>query len=93
MPNDVVPPVPAPVAVVPHPPLPIVIGTITPDAISNSVGIDKDNVRVILIKNSLDIGELYMSEVFWDAVCMREDLQILSNPDYLHFDEDGNIID
>ena len=62
-------------------------------AIKTCNGIDKDNVRVILIKNSLDIGELYMSEVFWDAVCMREDLQILSNPDYLHFDEDGNIID
>ena len=60
-------------------------------AIKTCNGVDKDGIRIVMIRNSLDISELYMSEAYWEEASRREDLQILSEPEQLHFDSAGNL--
>lgn len=57
-------------------------------------GIDQNNVRVIRIPNSLHIGHIMLSESYYTDVKNGKypGLEALSEPEYLEFDIDGNLL-
>ena len=62
--------------------------------IRTCTGIDKNNVRVVRIPNSLHIGHIMMSESYYDSVMAGkfEGLSAQSQPEELLFDEKGTLI-
>ena len=62
--------------------------------IRTCTGIDKNNVRVIRIPNSLHIGHIMMSEAYYcDVMAGKfEGLTAESQPENLSFDENGTLI-
>ncbi len=57
------------------------------------VGNDKKNPRIVRIPNSSFIQKIMLSEAYYDEVKGREDIEILNEPTYLLFDENGNLMD
>lgn len=57
-------------------------------------GIDKENVQVVRIPNSLHIGEIMLSEAYYEDVKngKYENLEALDEPAELEFDAEGNLI-
>ena len=53
--------------------------------------IDKDNPRIIRIPNSLHIEHIMLSEAYYEEAKNHPDIEIESEPEYLPFDEDGNL--
>ena len=53
--------------------------------------IDKSNPRVVRIPNSLHLEHIMLSESYWDEAKANPDMEIESEPEYLPFDEDGNL--
>lgn len=55
--------------------------------------VDTDNIRVIRIPNSLHIGEIMLSEAYYNDVVngKYENLSVLSMPEELVFNEDGSL--
>lgn len=53
--------------------------------------IDKRNPRVVRISNSMQLGEIMLSEAYWDEAAGIEGLEIISQPEELPFDEKGNL--
>lgn len=47
--------------------------------------------KIIRIKNTLELEELYVSENFANEVRNRENLEIMGEPEEVRFDRDGNI--
>lgn len=62
--------------------------------IRTCTGIDRENVRIIRIPNSLHIGHIMMSEAYYDSVMAGkfEGLTAESEPEKLVFDENGSLI-
>ena len=54
---------------------------------------DPARARVVRIKNTLEIGELEVSESLMDEVRANPRLELLGEPTALEFDADGNLID
>lgn len=59
--------------------------------IRTCVNIDKDNVRIVRIPNSLHIEHIMLSEAYYEEVKKYPNLVIESEPEYLEFDEEGNL--
>ncbi|OOM80840.1 lactate racemase domain-containing protein [Clostridium sp. BL-8] len=59
--------------------------------IRTCVNINKDNVRIVRIPNSLHIEHIMLSEAYYEEVKNYPDLVIESEPEYLEFDEEGNL--
>lgn len=53
--------------------------------------IDKENPRIVRIPNSLHIEHIMLSEAYYDEAEENPDIEILSEPEYLPFDEEGNL--
>ncbi len=53
--------------------------------------IDKENPRIVRIPNSLHIEYIMLSEAYYEEVKGNPDIEILSEPEYLPFDEEGNL--
>lgn len=53
--------------------------------------IDKKQPRVVRIPNSLHIEHIMLSEAYLEEVQNRSDMVIESEPEFLPFDEDGNL--
>lgn len=53
--------------------------------------IDKRNPRVVRIPNSLHLEHIMLSEAYLEEAKANPDLTIESEPEYLPFDEDGNL--
>jgi len=63
------------------------------DAALNTIGaVDPEKARVIHIKNTLEIGELDVSEAFLKEVEGRRNLKVLKDLGPLSFDEGGEIV-
>ena len=58
----------------------------------NSGVFDPQDLRILWIKNTLEIEYLYASEVFLNQVRSNPRLEILSEPFDFPFDQDGNLI-
>ena len=53
--------------------------------------IDKENPRIVRIPNSLHIEHIMLSEAYYEEVKKHPDIEILSEPEYLPFDAEGNL--
>lgn len=61
-------------------------------AIKGCFNLDFDHVKMVRIKNTLKVGEIMVSENLLDQVREHPDLEILSKPFDLVFDENGNLL-
>ena len=59
-------------------------------AIKTCNGINYSSPRIVYIKNSLEIDEILLSEAYWDEISQNADIQILTEPKDLIF-ENGMI--
>lgn len=55
--------------------------------------IDKMHPRVVRIANSMEIGHIYLSEIYYDEVKENENLVIETEPTEMEFDENGGLVD
>lgn len=57
--------------------------------------IDRDNVRMVRIKNTLHVGEIMLSESYYQDVVDGKypGLTAVSEPAELNFDDEGNLVD
>ena len=53
--------------------------------------IDQDNPRIVRIKDTLHLEYIYVSEAMVDDVKKNPNLEIVSEPEALIFDEEGNL--
>ncbi|MCH3965089.1 MAG: lactate racemase domain-containing protein [Clostridium sp.] len=60
--------------------------------IKTCVNIDKKNARIVRIPNSLHIEHIMLSEAYYDEIKKYTDIEIESEPEYVKFDEDGNLL-
>lgn len=56
-------------------------------------GIDFDQARVVRIVNTAQMENILVSEAYYDELKRREDIEILSEPFEMEFDEHGNLTD
>jgi hypothetical protein len=54
--------------------------------------LDKNNVRLVSIKNTLQIDEIYVSTAMLEEVKQNKNMKILSDPESLRFDERGSLL-
>ena len=54
---------------------------------------DRENPRIIYLKNTLSLENILVSEAQLDEVRQHPDMEILEEPRYLNFDEKGNLLD
>lgn len=54
---------------------------------------DSQNVPVMWIANTLKLGEVECSEVYWNDAKKRSDLRILSEPSPIAFNADGDFVE
>lgn len=59
--------------------------------IRTCVNIDKDKVRIVKIPNSLHIEHIMLSEAYYDEIKNYPNLEIESEPEYMKFDDQGNL--
>jgi len=59
--------------------------------VKSCTDIDKQNPRIIRIKNTLSLGEILISEAMLPEAATKGELEILSEPEYFSFDENGNL--
>lgn len=55
-------------------------------------GIDRQRPRVVYLKNTLELEHIWLSEVFLSEAERTEGLTVESEPAYIQFDDDGNIL-
>ncbi len=53
---------------------------------------DPKNIRIVKIKDTLSMSEMYVSEGLLDEVRNNDKIEILTEPNYLEFDENGNLL-
>lgn len=58
-------------------------------AIKMLTGVDKDNVRVVMIKNTLSLSEIYLSEALLPQAEADGRMEVLEEPHPMEFDADG----
>ncbi len=61
-------------------------------AIKTCNDFDPENPKVVMIKNSMDISEIYLSRAYWNEVDAIEGLEKVGGLFDLPFDENGNMI-
>lgn len=54
--------------------------------------IDPTEARLVQIRNTLEIGEVYVSESILPEVASRDNVRILAGPEAMTFDEGGNLL-
>ena len=54
--------------------------------------LDEKNIKVVIIENTKNLNELYMSKVAYDSVVEKNKVEIISNEKEISFDEEGNLI-
>ena len=61
-------------------------------AIKTCNHIDPENPRIVLIRNTLTMGELYLSKAYWELAQNTPSIEIVEEPKELPFDEKGNLL-
>ena len=59
--------------------------------VKSCTDVDKANPRIIRIKNTLSLGEIQVSEAMIPELAGRPELEILTEPAFLPFNEQGNL--
>jgi hypothetical protein len=74
-------------------PLTFASDRLTLEAIASQIGKDRvANLKWMWISDTLHVSELACSRGYWEAAQERDDLELLSDPRPLTFDDDGNLI-
>ncbi|MDI3529293.1 MAG: hypothetical protein PWQ23_1112 [Thermoanaerobacter sp.] len=60
-------------------------------AIKTSYCLNSEQLRIVRIKNTLYLNEIYISEALLPEAMNNPQIEILSNPEPLKFDENGNL--
>lgn len=60
-------------------------------AIKTCLDVDYNNIKIIRIKNTLKLDEIYISESLLDEVKENPQIEILDKPKHMVFDEKGNL--
>ena len=60
-------------------------------AIKTCNEIDNSNPRIVMIRNSLSVQEIYLSEALLEEAKNNEHLEIMGECEFLPFDEQGNL--
>jgi antitoxin (DNA-binding transcriptional repressor) of toxin-antitoxin stability system len=60
-------------------------------AVKTSFNVNNQNIRMIRIKNTLSLGEIYISKAMLDEARRNPDIEILEKPKNIAFDEGGNL--
>ncbi len=55
--------------------------------------IDKQNIRIVRIANSMEIEHIYLSEAYYKEARCNPNLVIETEPSPMQFDENGNLVD
>lgn len=53
--------------------------------------IDKSNPRIIRIPNTMHVGDILISEAHLEEAKANPNIEILGEPEYMNFDENGNL--
>ncbi|MDO4268502.1 MAG: lactate racemase domain-containing protein [Eubacteriales bacterium] len=61
-------------------------------AINGCMGIDYDNPKLIWMKNTLDIGRIFVSEALWGEIPEYPELEIVGEPFEMRFRENGDLV-
>lgn len=61
-------------------------------AVKTCNGVSPEKLRVVLIRNTLHMGELYLSEAFWDQARETPGMEIVGECAPLPFDKKGNLM-
>lgn len=59
--------------------------------IRTCVDVNKEKMRIVRIPNSLHIEHIMLSEAYYDEVKNYPNLEVLSEPEYLNFNEEGDL--
>lgn len=59
--------------------------------IRTCVNINQDKIKIVRIPNSLHIEHIMLSEAYYDEIKKYANLEIESEPEYLEFNEEGNL--
>jgi hypothetical protein len=62
-------------------------------AIKTCNGIDKNNPRIVCIKNTKSLNEIFISEAMQAEAMLTEGIEILEGPRQFRFDQAGDLID
>lgn len=60
-------------------------------AIRTATFIDKDNPRIIRIPNTLNVSDIWISEAMFEEAKANPNIEILSEPEEVKFDENDNL--
>lgn len=60
-------------------------------AIKTSIGADKDNIRMVRIRDTLHIAEIQISEALLEEAKRHPAIEVLGEPQELSFNEGGNL--
>lgn len=61
--------------------------------IKGCFGIDHQNARLIRIKNTLSVGEIFISENMMQDACNHPQIDIIGAPEQIKFSKDNNLAD
>lgn len=62
-------------------------------AIRQLTGIDYNKAKVVRIRNTQHMTEILVSRSYWETVCDRPDVKLLSDFEPMKFDEEGYFVD
>ena len=54
--------------------------------------VDRDNIRMVRIPNTLEIGEILISESMMEDARKNPRIEVLSEPELMKFDGEGNLV-
>jgi hypothetical protein len=60
-------------------------------AIKTCTGIDRGKARIVMIRNTLCLNEIMISEAMMEEASGMPEIEVLEEPRALHFDRDGNL--
>jgi len=61
-------------------------------ALDTCWGVEPEKARVVRIKNTLKLDEVYISEALTEELTGRDDIEVIGNLEKMRFDTEGNLI-
>ncbi len=61
-------------------------------AVKTCNAVPPEKLRIVLIRNTLHMGELYLSEAFWNQAGQTPGMEIAGECKPLPFDKEGNLM-
>ena len=59
--------------------------------IKTAAGFDKKNIRLVRIPDTLSLNKIWISEALYREAADTQGITVLGGPEYMDFDEEGNL--